>query len=285
MKDFLTLNDADRLIASIAGDPVFAGKARRLAGNGTLKISFYYRGPIGVFPIAKVPNPDTKAVKKYSFNGYLTAVARPQLDLPTEKISSKGIKKQHRDRLTVREVTLGQGILPTEPGYSIGRVRTWLDGDRLIRHTTDNLDSSLLPVSKWRIASDEIRAVFQKSPATGNVEVRTGGDGQVPITLGTKAAPIVDDWRNRVRAEAWEQWVKTLAENGTPTLENVSKHLATWCKKEGIRGNLGNFPQASYLKQHVIGGKHWGPPRNMSREKAKEHLEQKKQEKQAKKNK
>lgn len=98
------------------------------------------------------------------------------------------------------------------------------------------------------------------------------------VTAGASAG--VGDWRNAVRAEAWEQWVKTLAENGTPTLENVSNHLAHWCDAKGIKTGTGISPKASYLKIHVIDGKHWAPPRNMSREAAKEHLEQKEHEKQ-----
>lgn len=99
--------------------------------------------------------------------------------------------------------------------------------------------------------------------------------------LGTPAPEPVADWRNSVRAEAWEQWVKTLAENGTPNLENVAKHLATWCVTNKINGNLGKPPKAGYIKTHVICGRYWAPPRNMSREVAKKHLEQKKQEEQA----
>lgn len=89
------------------------------------------------------------------------------------------------------------------------------------------------------------------------------------------------DWRNVVRAEAWEQWVKTLAENGTPTLENVPYHLANWCINNHVNANMGKPPAAGYIKTHVIDGKHWNPPRHLSREATKKHLEQKKQEKPA----
>jgi hypothetical protein len=97
----------------------------------------------------------------------------------------------------------------------------------------------------------------------------------------TPAPVVVTDWRNAVRAEAWEKWVKTLAENGTPTLENVSVYLASWCDANQIMTDTGKTPKSSYLKIHVIDGKHWNPPRNMSREAAKKHLEQKEHAKQA----
>lgn len=107
-----------------------------------------------------------------------------------------------------------------------------------------------------------------------------------PEPVVTKSASVDRDtdkidWRNLVRGEAYEQWIKTLAENGTPTLENVAAHLADWCINNKVNGNLGRPPKASYMKTHVIDSKHWAPPRSTSREAAKKHIEQKKQEKQA----
>ena len=102
-----------------------------------------------------------------------------------------------------------------------------------------------------------------------------------PAQTATPVPVPVFDWKNTVRSEAWEKWVQTLAENGTPTLENVSKHLAYWCATKNIKTSIGKSPKASYLKTHVIDSQHWSPPRNMTREAAKKHLEQKEQAKQA----
>ncbi len=100
-------------------------------------------------------------------------------------------------------------------------------------------------------------------------------------TAATPAPVVVTDWRNAVRAEAWEKWVQTLAGNGTPTLENVSVYLANWCDHNTILTDTGKTPKSGYIKIHVIDAKHWNPPRNMSREAAKKHLEQKEHAKQA----
>lgn len=89
------------------------------------------------------------------------------------------------------------------------------------------------------------------------------------------------DWKNSVRAEAYEEWVTQIASNGTATLEAVATHLANWCKINNVNGNLGKPPTAGYLKTHVICAQYWKPPRSMTREAAKKHLEQKKQEKQS----
>jgi len=104
-------------------------------------------------------------------------------------------------------------------------------------------------------------------------------NASAPVNTTTKSREVCD-WRNAVRAEAWEQWVKILAENGTPTLQNVSEYLAAWCAQMNIRTDTDRTPQASYIKTHVICAKYWVPPRAMSREAAKKHLAEKKHEKQ-----
>ena len=177
MNDFLPLDQADQLIAELAGERVFAGRSKRMAQAGKLKISFHYHGPIGVFAPPEKPDEKPTAIKKYSFNGHLTAVAQPVLEVPTEEISSEGIKELHIDYLIAREVTLAEGSLPIElePGQFIGRLNTKIvhtDGNKRITHAMDHLNSASVPERKWRIASDEIRAVFQKpttptAPADG----------------------------------------------------------------------------------------------------------------------
>ena len=196
---------------------------------------------------------------------------------------------EYNDFLASLRVSIAYGNVPIhkirESQYETRQV-SWPDLVRWAR----SKDYPIAPELGTLVAKMEPAPVAGAVRPTAPV-VASGTAAPAHETAASEVARASDgdnieaDWRNSVRAEAWEQWVKTLAENGTPTLENVSKHLAAWCKKEGIRGNLGKFPQASYLQQHVIDGKHWGPPRNMSRDKAKEHIEQKKQEKQAKKNK
>jgi hypothetical protein len=129
-----------------------------------------------------------------------------------------------------------------------------------------------------------IESVAGTKPAVQDKKDYTKGHVAAPAVAegaSNGAKPSEIDWRNLVRSEAWEHWVKIIAENGSATLENVSLHLAKWCVTNNVKGDHGNFPQASYLKTHVISGKYWAPPRNMSREAAKKHLEQKKHEKQA----
>ena len=171
------------------------------------------------------------------------------------------------------------GLVPTMPELAndvLGFPGTTLK-NYLATDPTDCLESHPWNDHYWVL--DEPQAVtreqvyFQQTASNAALVVDEGASG------GVEHANV--DWRNIVRAEAWEKWVKTLAENGTPTLENVSKHLADWCKVNEIKTSTGISPQASYLQIHVINSKHWVPPRNMSREVAKKHLEQKKHVKQA----
>lgn len=92
---------------------------------------------------------------------------------------------------------------------------------------------------------------------------------------GTTPKPLIGDWKNLVRAEAYDEWVRIIANNGTATLENVAKHLADWCVRNGVKANGGKSPRMGYIKTHVIDGKHWEAPRNLTREKAREHVKQK----------
>lgn len=168
------------------------------------------------------------------------------------------------------------------------------EGVRVTREQVRIKDATLQKIlAVWNQAQAGRWLENDKKP--GDMRYQTGPDWMFPIVpqqpapaqspatpapVGTESASGgVDDWRNAVRAEAWEQWVKIIAENGTPTLENVSLYLASWCEKNNVKGNLGRFPRASYLQTNIINGKHWAPPRNMSREAAKKHLEQKKHEK------
>jgi hypothetical protein len=116
-----------------------------------------------------------------------------------------------------------------------------------------------VPFSELRFLREDVQSIGKANGAT-----------QMPLDTAL-------DWRNVVRTEAYEQWVRILATNGTPTLKNVSVYLAEWCKAHEVKTDTGIPPSASYLKVHVIDGKHWAPPRNISREDAKKHFEQKKQ--------
>jgi hypothetical protein len=90
----------------------------------------------------------------------------------------------------------------------------------------------------------------------------------------------LDDWKMQCQAEAYEQWFRLRATGANPSVRGISEHIARWCVQNEIR-TTGNTicPSHAYLKTHVLGGKHWKPPLNMTVEAAKAHVAQVAQEK------
>jgi hypothetical protein len=104
-------------------------------------------------------------------------------------------------------------------------------------------------------------------------------------TVATVATPIeapddesiepLDDWKMQCQAEAYEQWVRLRASGASPSVRAICVHVAKWCTLKDVRTEgYGKHPAQTYLKTHVLGGKHWPPPLNMSVEDAIAHVAQ-----------
>lgn len=164
MNDFLPLDDADRLIASLTGEPLSIGKARRLAKKGKLKVCFAHYGFIGLFPIAKhPPTAYTKTTKRILFDGYLQSIARPRLDVKTIKNDEQGETTFLCDYLRPVAVAVPEDATNpqfNQPGLFLGRIRV-----RTNEHTSvvegHCLDLSHVSLDHWRIQSSEIKSIFQ----------------------------------------------------------------------------------------------------------------------------
>jgi len=92
-----------------------------------------------------------------------------------------------------------------------------------------------------------------------------------PATEGAVAppgAPVVDvpvteptQWKMRIQMEAADH-MKTLRGSGAnPTVRSILERMATWCRDNEVKTDSNNFPSANYLRTHVLGGRHWQPPR------------------------
>ncbi len=180
MTEFKSLDAADNLIAHYTGEPPESGRARKLAGRGLLKITFEFSGVIGQFPrTGEVPTVNTKAVKRIRFDGHLTAVASPRLNVKSEEYyTEESTGKFSSDWLFVSEVTLEQIDLQPESGYFFGRVVTIKDEEHARGLITKRLNTGMVPVSEWQISSDEIEAFC--------VQAKTGTTAPKPA-----AAPVV----------------------------------------------------------------------------------------------
>lgn len=105
------------------------------------------------------------------------------------------------------------------------------------------------------------------------------------VTDATVSTPIadpedesikpLDDWKMQCQAEAYEQWARLRSTGANPTMRGISNHVATWCRLHKIfTAGYRKHPSETYLRTHVLGGKHWQQPLNMNVEAAKAHVAQ-----------
>jgi hypothetical protein len=110
------------------------------------------------------------------------------------------------------------------------------------------------------------------SPASKHTAVAIGS---TPIEAPDDDDNPLDDWKMQCQAEAYEQWVRMRATGANPTVRGISKHVAKWCRLIDVcTTGYGKHPGETYLRTHVLGGKHWKPPLNMSVEDAIAHVAQ-----------
>ena len=105
---------------------------------------------------------------------------------------------------------------------------------------------------------NEPRIAFRfRAPAPGASET-------VPVRKKNASAEEPSDllhWKMRVQAAAAEHW-KTLRKAGAnPTVSSILDWMAKWCCDNAVFTDSGINPSAGYLRTHVLGGKHWTPPR------------------------
>lgn len=125
--------------------------------------------------------------------------------------------------------------------------------DRPCRDTYDWLTSE--NIKKW-IRDKELDYLWPAVPTPPTV-----------APVNTQPAPARAEpensthWKMRVQVGAAEHW-RTLRQCGAnPTVASIVDHMAKWCKTNSVLTDGGINPKASYLRTHVLGGKHWTPPR------------------------
>ncbi|MDR3452640.1 MAG: hypothetical protein P4L96_07545 [Rhodoferax sp.] len=81
------------------------------------------------------------------------------------------------------------------------------------------------------------------------------------------------NWKNQIQAAAYEHWITLRASGANPTVHSILDRMANWCSQNDVKTDGGIHPSSGYLRTHVLGGKHWTPPKH-SVEQAKRHVEQ-----------
>jgi len=72
--------------------------------------------------------------------------------------------------------------------------------------------------------------------------------------------PAVPNWKMQIQAEATAHVLRLRKFGCNPTRHSILDDLATWCINNNVRTDTGIHPRASYLRTHVLGGKHWDVP-------------------------
>jgi hypothetical protein len=82
-----------------------------------------------------------------------------------------------------------------------------------------------------------------------------------PKIRKTKPKSVAINWKQRYQSEASDYYQRTWRNNATPNRSNCADTLAKWGALNKIETDLGRIPSAGYLREHVIGTRHWTPPK------------------------
>ena len=139
--------------------------------------------------------------------------------------------------------------------------RLWAMADGLDR-MTDELDeiealpraTTFLDKDARRKRIDELKALIHPEPAT---------EGAAPEPQAAPAAPPSEpgNWKMVIQAEAAARFKRLRAAGSSPVVYSILDDMVMWCRANDVKTDGGVFPSAGYLRTHVLGGKHWTPPR------------------------
>ena len=71
----------------------------------------------------------------------------------------------------------------------------------------------------------------------------------------------VADWKMQIQIKAAELMTTLRGVGASPTVHSILPKLVEWCRENQVKTSSGIFPSEGYLRTHVLGGKHWTPPR------------------------
>ena len=132
------------------------------------------------------------------------------------------------------------------------------------------------------LSEDEARPMLSALAATSETPTTSSTPALAAIaplpTVGLEEEIIDpgDDWKMQCQIEAYAQWIRLRATGANPSVRGMSEHVSKWCKENDVRtSGSDKYPSSTYLKTHVLGGKHWQPPLNMSVQAAKAKVAQK----------
>jgi hypothetical protein len=82
-----------------------------------------------------------------------------------------------------------------------------------------------------------------------------------PKIRKTKPKSVAMNWKQEYQAEATAYYIRTWGHGATPNRSNCADTLARWGALNQKTTDLGKIPGAGYIREHVIGTRHWTPPK------------------------
>lgn len=102
------------------------------------------------------------------------------------------------------------------------------------------------------VATIEPVALVPTKPKATPVVAENSPDGMEAAT---------PNWKMQIQAEAASLFKRLRASGASPTTSSILDDMVTWCRTHDVKTDSGIYPSAGYLRTHVLGGKHWTPPR------------------------
>jgi len=100
----------------------------------------------------------------------------------------------------------------------------------------------------------------QPAPAQqAGTEHATGEDA--PTGKAKKPPKETNNWKMKIQVEATSRFKRLRKSGASPTVHSIVGDVAIWCRENDVKTDGGIYPSARYLQTHVLGGKHWTPPR------------------------
>lgn len=182
--EFLSLDEAADQVAHDRNLPRFSvDRVKKKVAAGKLDVYFFYRGTLGLFSKpnftpeggissnAIFPAPS----KKLYFVGHLRSISKPELDVVTTQLKVDPKTNRGISTSTTSDILKPFAVIPVDGyfddpaikvgdpggGYYWGRVKKKIGEQPAMLEST-----SIIPIDKWLIQSDELRASFVSASKT-----------------------------------------------------------------------------------------------------------------------
>ncbi len=82
-----------------------------------------------------------------------------------------------------------------------------------------------------------------------------------PKSTRTKRKNLIkNNWKMQIQIEATALCQRLYASGAKPSQTDLADSMARLCKQKNIKTSTGIFPTSGYIRNHVLGSKHWNFP-------------------------